>query len=312
MTVNNSGGARRWSGGVSAEISLMYFTPLTVTYSWLPFWLHILIIFGKNLNKQPYKLFFQILYLTIMKSGFVVCLTCCCTKNCCDVGSSLKSKQVKLLNQQHFQWTLVQWNSPNSATCGQKFSLKRINNETEIMKLRYFFWTWLQFCYNAKTGPTDPIVGRWRSGLKPPKTSFKNQMSSFPVSHPHLSRFSLVTSCLFSPGLRVQHVLFSSSSSEWHVDLFKRHILNVPLRVWPKNECLICDSLQLGEAATGAGVPLHRGAGRAAVVQHGRHRQPQRQAWQVSHPQEHRGPNPADQTAWAGSVRDARHVCTNI
>lgn len=169
-----------------------------------------------------------------MKSGFVVCLTCCCTKNCCDVGSSLKSKQVKLLNQQHFQWTLVQWNSPNSATRGQKFSLKRINNETKIMKWRYFFWTWLQFCYNAKTGPTDPTVGRWRSGLKPPKTSFKNQMSSFPVSHPHLSRFSLVTSCLFSPGLRVQHVLFSSSSSEWHVDLFKRHILNVPLSVWPK------------------------------------------------------------------------------
>lgn len=57
---------------------------------------------------------------------------------------------------------------------------------------------------------------------------------------------------------------------------------------------------QRGEAETGAGVPLHRGAGRAAVVQHRGHCQSQCQAGQVPHPQEHRGPNPADEAARAG------------
>lgn len=63
--------------------------------------------------------------------------------------------------------------------------------------------------------------------------------------------------------------------------------------------CHLC-ALQRGEAETGAGVPLHRGAGRAAVLQHRGHCQSQRQAGQVPHPQEHRGPNPADEAAGAG------------
>lgn len=58
--------------------------------------------------------------------------------------------------------------------------------------------------------------------------------------------------------------------------------------------------LQSGETQTGAGVSLHRGAGWTLVVQHGRHRQSQCQARQVPHPQEYRGPNPADEEAWAG------------
>lgn len=73
---------------------------------------------------------------------------------------------------------------------------------------------------------------------------------------------------------------------------------------------------QSGEAETGAGVPLHRGAGWAAVIQHGRHCQSQREARQVPHPQKHCGPNPADQTAWAGwgerHTWNVRKTCTDF
>lgn len=82
--------------------------------------------------------------------------------------------------------------------------------------------------------------------------------------------------------------------------LFVQQIIQFFKKPPPPPPLCCLSVLQRGEAETGAGVPLHRGARRAAVVQHRGHRQSQRQAGQVPHPQEHRGPNPADEAARAG------------
>lgn len=51
------------------------------------------------------------------------------------------------------------------------------------------------------------------------------------------------------------------------------------------------------EAQQGAGEQIHRGAGRADLCQHQRHRRPQRQARQMCHPQRDGEADQADQGA---------------